>query len=350
MGTDSTADTDERTFPRITVIFAEAWWHHRYGMNFCSAFWQDPVARTERDREQRRLLFERFGDVGLGERDPQPQPLAGNRYGHRFMSALWGCEIKYLTGQAPSAVALPDAWQRMASMRVPDLETSPVVRQILAEARLLEDRYGSCRAGINYGGPLNNAVSVLGEEILVACAVAPEMARRVLVEMGKAVLAVHDHVACHIDGIDHAATRAGGTGIGNCPVPMVSPKTYQEVVLPADLWFRDQFRGAFHLHHCGVFDRYAGGYRPLRPAALDLGWGTDLGAARRAYPEALFYAYIEPGAVQGRTQSEIDALVEGMVQEGGPGALFPGITVEAGPELSDETIRNLVTVPERVAA
>jgi hypothetical protein len=29
------------------------------------------------------LLFERFGDVGLGEHDPKPQPVAGEAYGHR---------------------------------------------------------------------------------------------------------------------------------------------------------------------------------------------------------------------------------------------------------------------------
>jgi len=84
MSPSSSSSTPEKpAFPAINFSFAPAWWYHHYGMEFSKSYWQDPIARTERNCDQRRLLFERFGDVGLGEHDPKPQPVAGEAYGHR---------------------------------------------------------------------------------------------------------------------------------------------------------------------------------------------------------------------------------------------------------------------------
>ena len=47
-------------FPVIAISFAPAWWYHYYGMSFGRDYWQNPIVRTERDREQRRLLYERY--------------------------------------------------------------------------------------------------------------------------------------------------------------------------------------------------------------------------------------------------------------------------------------------------
>ncbi len=336
-------------FPKIDMTFSPAWWFEHYGMAFPREFWQDPVAFTRRDQEQRRLLYERFGDVGLGEADPQPRPYAGGEYGHRFMSALWGCRIVYPPDGAPCEVALPDARERMKDLQVPDIESSPVVQLSLKNAQLLKEQYGMCDSAINYGGPLNNAVSVFGGDFLYTCAAQPELARQVLEKMGEAVLAVHDQVTCRIRGVEVAAARVGNWGIGNCPVCMLSPRMYREVVLPVDVWFRRQFGGEFHLHHCGVFDAYAEVYQPLEPEELDLGPGSDLCVARAAYPRARISSYIKVETLAAMSREEIDALAAKMIRDAGSPELFTWIRVaEAGPEVSDGTVRDLMTVAERV--
>jgi hypothetical protein len=336
-------------YPKIDLTFSPAWWLTHDGMASTKEFWQDPFAFTERDQAQRRLLYERFGDCGLGEENPQPRPMAGGEYGHRFMSALWGCKIVYPVNGAPSEVALPDARRRLRDLEMPGIETSPIVQLSLQNAARLKERYGFCESAINYGGPLNNAVSVFGQEFLSICATEPDLARHVLQMMGEAVMAVHDRVSCPIRGVEVAAARAGDWGIGDCPVCMVSPHMYREVVLPADLWFRGQFAGRFNLHHCGVFDRYAEVYKPLEPDDLDLGPGSDLHVAREAYPRARISTYIEVGTLARLSRDEIDSLVARMIRDAGPLELFTYIRVaEAGPEVSDETARDLLTVFERV--
>jgi hypothetical protein len=326
-----------KILPVISIGFSEAWWHKYYNEN-------------NSGKDRRRLLFERFGDVGLGEENPSPpEPYVGGEYGDRFMSAFWGCEIVYIPGQAPGAMILPDAWSHMENLEVPDVETSPIAQKAFEDARKLKERYGYCRAGVNFGGPLNNAVSVFGSDILAACASEPELAQRVLQKMGEAVLLVHDQIVCKINGIDPAETRKGGWGVGNCPVCMISPETYRKVVLPSDLWLRDQFQGEYGLHHCGIFDTYTEVYQPLKPSSLDLGPGTDLRIARKAYPDAKISTYIDVGALAKMNQADIDALIAQMIDHASPAELFTVISVaDVGPEISDEIVRNLMTIADRI--
>jgi len=336
-------------FPKILLSFAPTWWHHYYGMEYSSDYWHDPIARTERWRDQRRLLFDRFGDVGLGEKDPKPQPVAGDAYGHRFMSAFWGCEVQYVPDQFPSAIPLPDAHVRMVDIEVPYVEDSLVVRQLYDEARILQEHYGQFEAVINFGGPLNNAVSVLGGEIYAALKAQPELARGVLQRMGETVVTVHKKVVCALNKTPASEVFKKDFGLGNCPVGSISPRTYQELILPADLWIRQKFTGKFNLHHCGLFQQYATVYRPLRPTSLDVGPGTDLRATRAAYPDTPISTYLEVGGLAGITRDRLDAMLEKMIEDAAPPNLFPLITVaEAGPEISDETVIDLMTARDRI--
>ena len=340
---------EEAVFPAIVLNFGPAWWFAHYGMKFDQEFWQDPVARTERWREQKRLLYERFGELGLGEKDPRPHPIAGEAYGHRFMSAFWGCEIQYVPDQYPSALVLADPYERMKNLTVPSLAESPAVQRLQSEVRTLRQHYGSCETAINFGGPINNAVSVLGSEIFVVCKQEPELARSVLQKMGEAVLAVYDGLVCPLNGISIGEGRKRYFEIGDCPVGMVSPQTYQEMILPADLWLRSQFRGRFGLHHCGIFEPYAQVYRPLKFDCLDVGPGSDLGLTRAAYPDIPITTYLAVESLIGISQKDLDANLVKMIREGAPARLFPTITVaEAGPEVSDEIVRYLLTASERL--
>ena len=330
----------------MEITFAAEWWHTHYGMDFGRDAWLDPIARAERAQRQARLLFEGFDALGLGEETPEPKPNL-TAYGDRFMAALWGCSIEYRSDQAPAAMVLPDAGKRMRNLKQPVLDDSPIVQRAFADAEILKERYGHCDGAINFGGPLNNAVSVFGEEILAACIAEPELARNVLHMMAETVLAVHDQVTCVINGATVSSPRPLGC-IGNCPVCMISPNTYRDVVLQADQWLRQQFQ-EFSLHHCGVFHPYAGVYQELRPDHLDIGWGTDLRATRCVYPDTPMSLEIQASAVVRKSRAEIDTIVKRMIDDAGPAERITYLWVaEAGSELSDETVCDLLTSPERV--
>ena len=89
---------------------------------------------------------------------------------------------------------------------------------------------------------------------------------------------------------------------------------------------------------------------------MDVGQGTDLRATRRAYPQTKISAWIDVAALARMSREEIDGMVVRMLEEVStcsalscPAELVPWIGVaEVGPDVSDQTVRNLLTVPERV--
>lgn len=108
-----------------------------------------------------------------------------------------------------------------------------------------------------------------------------------------------------------------GSGLGNCPAIMFSTEIYRNVILPVDLWYRAHFDD-FAIHHCGVFDRYAELYTTLTPNSLDVGGGSDYKLLRKYFPDAICSYIVNPELYEGKSREEIDALVKGIVTDGGP--------------------------------
>ena len=61
----------------VDVIFHPDWWHTHYGLDFREPFHFDPQVRVESERIMRQALYDRFGDLGLGEANAQPRPVVG---------------------------------------------------------------------------------------------------------------------------------------------------------------------------------------------------------------------------------------------------------------------------------
>jgi hypothetical protein len=66
------------TFLPFELVFNPNWWHRTAGISFERPFYFDASTRIANDVTMRRVLHQRFGDLGLGEADPQPRPVAGS--------------------------------------------------------------------------------------------------------------------------------------------------------------------------------------------------------------------------------------------------------------------------------
>jgi hypothetical protein len=333
----------------VAVSFSPTWFRCHYGIDYSECTWGDPIGRVERNREQARLLHERFGDVGLGSSDPPPQPSMSDAYGNYFMPALFGCPIVYPPDQAPANLPLSASFDDMAALQVPDLATSPVVRRAMAEARALQDRYGCCSGAINTGSPINVAVNLYGEQFLLASALAPAIARHVLYVIAETEFRLYRELSSVVDPASFPLPEIS-FGYGNCPAVMFSPRIYREVVLPVDRWVRRQV-AQLHLHHCGVFDDYIELYRQLDPASLDIGGGSDYRRIRAAFPDTPFSLIVNAPDVEGHTVSQIDGLVGSMVEGAAPVARISHLwCAEVSERTADDTVRALRTAHQRLAA
>ena len=336
-----------RNLPRTHAgpTFSEAWFHSNYGMTFGEKYCSDPVFRTEQDREAMRVLFDRYGRVGIGEEDPPPRPHL-EICGHRFISALFGCEVVYQDDQAPSCRHLPVTSEAdIAAIPSPHLETNRWKQEFLRQANVLLRRYGFVDAAINYGGPLNVATTVLGSEAFAYLLLSPEIMGRFLDRISDVFVETYDRLTV---AIDPKAPVGRQMFIGNCPVVMISPRTYCETVLPADLRLRRQVQ-RFGLHHCGPMDLYLDAYKSLQPIDyIEVGWGSNVAAVRGTFPETKLDLMINIYDFQNMSLLTIRDLLTSMVQQAEPISQVRDVWLaDIGPEVPDETVLNFVEAVDR---
>lgn len=328
--------------------FSEAWFNTNYGMTFGEKYCSDPTFRTEQDREARRLLYERFGRAGIGAKDPQPRPHL-EVCGHRFLPGLFGCEIVFQDDQAPSYHHLPVASARdIATIPRPDFETNRWVKEFRRQGEILLSQYGFADAAINYGGPLNGAVAILGNEGLFYLSESPEIMTQFLSMIADVCVESYDELTVAFD-----PDAAGGRKlfIGNCPVMMISPATYKNVVLPADLYYRQQIK-TFGLHHCGQMDRYLAAYQMLQPVEfIEVGWGSNVAAVHHAFPESKLDLMINIYDLQNMSHDAVRELIAKMVREVGTLECLRDVWVaDIGPEVSDDVVLNFVEAVDSAVA
>jgi uroporphyrinogen-III decarboxylase len=328
--------------------FSEAWFHSNYGLTFGEKYCSGPLFRTEQDREARRLLFERFGQAGIGEKDPQPRPHL-EVCGHRFLPGLFGCDIIFQDDQAPSCHHLPvTSAADLAAIPKPNLETNRWAQEFRRQSAVLLSQYGSVDAAINYGGPLNGATTIVGNEALLHLSESPQIMTRFLSLIADVCVEAHDKLTVAFDPKAAAGRRLF---IGNCPVMMISPTTDAEVVLPADLHYRRQIQ-SFGLHHCGQMDRYLDAYQKLQPINfIEVGWGSNVAAVHQAFPDSKLDLMINIYDLQNMLRPAVRELIAKMVCAAGSLACLGDVWVaDIGPEVPDEIVLNFVEAVDSAVA
>lgn len=299
----------------VIFDFSEDWHNNRFGVDFSEDFWVDPIKRTDAYMEMEYQRAKIFPDTEIGSLEPKPHPVASGQYGHRFFPALFGCQVRYLPDQAPSAETLRYDFDDLAKLDMPDLRNNDVIKKALDDAKRMKAKYGFVESWINTGSPLNAAISIFGEDFIAATICEPETAQHVLMVMAKTMIRLLYEFTDYLNPpvrVEHESYI-----IGNCPAIMFSPEQYREVILPTDLWLRQQFK-SFGIHHCGVFDNYAELYTALTPDNLDVGGGSDYKKLRKYFPDAICSYIVNPEYYEGRSRKEIDKLIYDIVTEGGP--------------------------------
>src|ERR1039458_2709080 len=181
---------------------------------------------------------------------------------------------------------------------------------------------------------------MLVNEALLYLSESPEIVTRFLTMIADVCVEGYDKLTV---AFDPKAAEGRELFIGNCPVMMISPATYADVVLPADLHYRQQIT-RFGLHHCGQMDRYLEAYSQLKPIEfIEVGWGSDVEAAHRAFPQAKLDLMINIYDLQNMTRPAVRELILKMVREVGSVECLRDVWVaDIGPEVPDETVLDFV--------
>lgn len=294
----------------VNVVFSPDWWNRRFGISYEEPFYLDLETRISNDLLMRRALYELFG---LGEANPAPRPVIGSRHiaGGFVMPALLGVPIRFSRAQAAWPVPLNLDREAVLALRVPDFQNTWPMNVLIEQMNTLETRFGYVTGDLNAGGLFNNAMELRGNDLFVDLREDRELTDHLLAIVAETVIKV----------VSYVRRRTGTTSISvnrsvlsvnpaihvtsNCSVSMIAPGLYESRILPHELRIARQL-APFGIHHCGGnVHKYARQYNRMDLRFLDVGFGSDLEACSRLYPDSFLNLRMNPVSLLQHSEDQV---------------------------------------------
>ena len=353
-----TASSSARAFLPVELVFNPHWWHKTAGLSFDRSFYLDAQARIENDVLMRKVLYQRYGDLGLGEPDPQPRPVIGSLYvaGGFVIPALLGAEILFTPDAAPQPLPMRLTSDQIERLEKVDFRQVWPMNELIAQMDSLEAEWGYLVGDLNTDGLLNAAYHLYGADLFADFHAAPQRVQQLLELIGELIVDVAEYVRGRAGSCSIAVNRMVAQVDrrlflhANCSVPMISPKSYRSIQLPIEQKMAQRLQ-PFGIHHCGdSLQRYASAYRELPLAFIDVGWGSDVVACRQALPETFFNLRLSPVRMLTCTPQEIARDTEYLLQAAGPLELAGVCCINMDYGTPDDNLFAMVEVVERFRA
>lgn len=307
------AATTAKAFLPVELVFNPNWWYRTADISFDEAFYFDAKTRIQNDVTMRRVLYERFGDLGLGEPNPQPRPIIGSLHvaGGFVIPALLGSHILCEPDAAPQPKPLDLSLDQIEAFEKPDFRENWPMSALIADMDALEAEYGYVVGDVNTDGLLNAAYHLYGQQLFLDFYEAPERVRRLLDIIAELIVDVALYVrqrtgSCSIS-VNRVVEQVDPSLFlhANCSVQMISPASYRALHLPVEQQMAARIQ-PYGIHHCGDnLHRIAPVYAELPCAFYDIGWGSDVARCREALPDAFFSLRLNPVRMLQCTPQEI---------------------------------------------
>ncbi len=287
-------------FLRVSLGFTPRWFRDRLGIDFSEPWHADPAYRADSLFAMKRCLHECFPTVRYfhpvmdGNLDRTCWTLSGVN-GIMTIPRLYGIEPRYAADGWPDArdgMHIPR--QEIPIDRPIDLDRHPVLLDLYRQIDVIRERSGPVHGYLNYQGLLNVALKVRGDDIFLDLLDDPDWARRFLRHIAETTAAVSSRI--------QAMQRASGfpvdlLSMSNCVMNMVSPRLYEELVLPLDREIGGRYP-RFGIHTCNwKADPYLDALRKIpRLGYLDTGIESDLDRMREIFPDtrrAVLYSPVQ---------------------------------------------------------
>jgi len=304
----------------------------------------------------RAALYQRFGDLGLGEASAAPRPVIGPVHlAAGFLpSAALGCRLRYCEDASPEVIPANLTNDQVTALDVPDLVSNPAFQKLIALMDVLEAQYGFLEGDVNWEGVQNVALNLRGPQLFVDYYENPVLARRLLDVAAQTVSAMATYVRRRTGSNSVAVNRVIGTVDprislhSNCTVAMISARTYREYLLDydcrmaKDLW-------PYGIHHCGAdMHKVRNEYAQVEGAEFfDVGWGSDVAVCRAALPHAILSLRLSPARVSTLSPVEVAADVEGLLRAAGPLERAVLCCINMDDQTPDENVQAIFAVAER---
>jgi hypothetical protein len=267
---------------RAVLGFEPRWFHLRCGVDFSIRWHREPEYRRETLTRMLRELRRAFPSAAQWQGPDEPHIwTVGGCYGVGVVPALFGVRLEYAPDRWPVPLR-DDAWQPPPGrLRLLD---SPFAQEVLGQVDRMRAAGCPVAGDLNWQGVLNVAFHLRGERVFLEMVDSPGETAELFETIATAIVDFAHAV--------HRRQRASGFPIdfmcvSNCTVNMAGPRLYGRMLRVHDERIAGAF-AAFGVHTCNwdvtpYLDELA---RLPKVGYLDMGFDSDLPAARRKFPEA----------------------------------------------------------------
>lgn len=332
---------EQREHIPLGVGFYPDWWYKNYGFSFDKEYYYDADYRVDLQVKAQKALYERFGDVGLGNANPKPNPMI--TFGMVMLPSIFGCDIIYKSEALPWAMPLNLSKEDCDKLVKPDLPNVSPMKEVLSQIDHLKAKYGRVTGDINTTGVQNLALKLRGDQLYIDLFEDPDFCHRLfkfcaecVIDLWQLIYPITGSGAADVTPMcDHSIFC-----VANCTTEQISGDTYEEFFLPYDIML-SKACNPFGIHHCGSLDAVAEQYAKVPNLVfIEAGFGTDFGAARKIYgPEVAFNARVSPVLMKNGTADEIEATVKDIIDQGAPLSNLSIDTVGLTHGVPDENVR-----------
>lgn len=328
----------------VDIVLHPSWWHRHEGITFDEDFFFHPARRVEVERKMEQALYDRWGRFGLGEHRDGDVPWVGPVHlaAGYLTSEMLGCRVEY-SEDAPPQVVPAD----LDSLEIsPEAAfRSPAYKRFEGLVDALKTRHGHLEGDVGWGGLLNTALDLRGQEFFFDLFDRPDDATRFTAD-----------IAAVIDRFTGEMRRAtGSTSISvnrnvrhirepvylhsECSNVMISTDVYEQFFLGFDCQWSRRNR-PFGIHHCGADPhRFAESYAKIPHLDfLDVGSGGDVAHLREHLPRTFLNLRLSPVGIIDQTPEEIRRTVRELVRQSANPWLTGVCAINMDHQVTDEQV------------
>lgn len=341
---------DLQYIPASVGMYAN-WWFKNYGISYNEQYYNDPDYRIDAQMKQQKILYERFGDLGMGKANPEPNPFID--YGMALLPEVFGCKISFFDDALPWANPANLPPEETEKLKVPDVLNSAPMKKIIKQMDYLEKKYGRVTGNINTTGILNLALKIRGDELYMDFYENPELVHKLMEICLESIIPLAQYVKGRTGTLASSVTPMAPAEmyiLPNCTAAQVSNDSYEEFVLPYEIKLAEALQ-PFGIHHCGSVDNVVEGYSKIKNMQfIEVGPKSDLRRVRELMPNVFMNARIDPVRMLKCTPEEIEQDVKLLIDNGGPldKLSIDAVGVDYGSP--DENVRAMINMARSYSA
>lgn len=333
----------ENTILPVDIVLSPEWWNKNEGITFDRDFFYHPLKRVEEEQHMEKILYERWGKFGLGEHNGTPRPEIGAVHlaAGFLLSEMMGCQVNYSENHPPQV--LP-AHQELRNINASDVFRSAAFQQVTHLTDSLKKKYGYLSGDINWGGILNIAMDLRGENIFLDMMMTSDEVKDYFAGIAKVIEKFTSFLQTET-GTTSISVNRGVRHItkpvllhSECSHTMISEDDYEYYFLPFDQeWSNNR---PFGIHYCGSDPhRMATAFAKIPHLDyLDLGWGGDVKILREHLPDTFFNIRLSPVEMARQTHDEIRNSITRLVKDSGNPNLTGVCCINMDDSVSDDRI------------